>query len=312
MSGLELPGFVVGLSGLLAVFDKACVIWRTIAQAQEYGDDVARTMSKIEMEFFKFQAWWTVMDSLTMGPRAQAQSAPSLARSPLLEQLQNAAGNPLVLASQSILTLLEELEKILVRNNIITVSVKSSHSSTASTVRAPSTDDLTTLTKARAIRQKRQAKDLQESTSWFRCLKFDATPWKDASDKVRIEKIHSDFRYWNDNLYGVLPGNIRESVLQQGIAGFILDLEENAISISENMSATQDSKSLVLEYANLLALKQQLRLTDAQAQQRVGRLAVDMRISLSHLRGLPTGRDPGRRYSNLSLIRLPQSELLDP
>lgn len=55
MSGLEIPAFIVGLSGLAAVFRQTCAVWRTISSAGDYGEDVAKSMDKLEMEYFRFQ-----------------------------------------------------------------------------------------------------------------------------------------------------------------------------------------------------------------------------------------------------------------
>ncbi|KIM74441.1 hypothetical protein PILCRDRAFT_92606 [Piloderma croceum F 1598] len=54
MVGLAIPGFIIDLNGLAAIFDKSCLVWKTIAQAQDFGEDVADWMRKLEMEFFRF------------------------------------------------------------------------------------------------------------------------------------------------------------------------------------------------------------------------------------------------------------------
>jgi hypothetical protein len=61
---LEIPSFVVGLSGLVAVFDKACLIWRTLSIAKDFGRDVVLKMTVLEMEYFRFEVWWTALESI--------------------------------------------------------------------------------------------------------------------------------------------------------------------------------------------------------------------------------------------------------
>jgi Prion-inhibition and propagation len=51
---LEIPGFIIGLSGLAAVFHETCAVWKTISSASDYGEDVAKSMNKLEMEYFRF------------------------------------------------------------------------------------------------------------------------------------------------------------------------------------------------------------------------------------------------------------------
>ena len=58
---MEVAGLVIGIAGLATVFETGCKIWLTVAKASQYGDNVANALSKLEMEFFKFQAWWVVL-----------------------------------------------------------------------------------------------------------------------------------------------------------------------------------------------------------------------------------------------------------
>lgn len=63
---MDVAGLVVGLSGLVAVFETSCKVWRTIRAASGFGDDVADSIRKLEMEFFRFYTWWDVLRSLEL------------------------------------------------------------------------------------------------------------------------------------------------------------------------------------------------------------------------------------------------------
>lgn len=65
---MEAIGFAVSLTGLITVFDKACEIWRAISAARDFGDDVEDSIRKLEIEFFRFQSWWTAVQRLEALP----------------------------------------------------------------------------------------------------------------------------------------------------------------------------------------------------------------------------------------------------
>lgn len=65
---MDVASAVISLSGLITVFDKACEVWQVIAAAKDFGDDVGGSIRKLEIEFFRFQSWWTVVYKLDVLP----------------------------------------------------------------------------------------------------------------------------------------------------------------------------------------------------------------------------------------------------
>jgi hypothetical protein len=63
---MEVVGFVIGLSGLIAVFDTACEVWHAIGAAKDFGEDVDSSIRKLEIEFFRFHSWWTAAEKLEL------------------------------------------------------------------------------------------------------------------------------------------------------------------------------------------------------------------------------------------------------
>ncbi|KAF4436403.1 hypothetical protein FACUT_6463, partial [Fusarium acutatum] len=122
MSGLEIPAFIIGLGGLITVFEKGFKVWRVIRRADDFGDDVADWMCKLEMEFFRFQTWWTAMEHLAITKKSPHSilNVP-LQSSPLQATLDKQFGNPIIDAANSVLKLLEKIEKILQRNGFLVV-----------------------------------------------------------------------------------------------------------------------------------------------------------------------------------------------
>ncbi|KAF4960304.1 hypothetical protein FSARC_10501 [Fusarium sarcochroum] len=252
MSGLELPAFIVGLGGLIAVFEKGFEVWRVIQRAEGFGDDVAEWMCKLEMEFLRFQTWWTALEHLTLSQRSSRSllNVP-LQTSPLQMTLTKQFGNPIVDAATSVLKLLEKVEGILQRNGVLIV-VQSQPPVTSNSV------DLEEETSKARQRLKAFANDLLKRTSWTTRIKHSTSPWKDDSDKAALDNSLDSIIYWNNTLYSILPQNLRDSILQLGIAGYALNLDtpDNINDIS-NLSTNRNGT--LSQSAKLMALRQRFR-----------------------------------------------------
>lgn len=103
MSGLEIPAFIIGLGGLISVFEKGFEVWRVIRRADDFGDDVADWMCKLEMEFFRFQTWWTALEHLAITKQSSHSvlNVP-LQSSPLQVTLDKQFGKPIIDALDSL------------------------------------------------------------------------------------------------------------------------------------------------------------------------------------------------------------------
>ena len=218
----------------------------------------------------------------------------------MIGQLQKNVRSPLGAAAGNVISLLDELEKILSRNGVLKIAQQGGSPASAAVVSANSTLELAAEVEQYSALQKNFGNDLLKSTSWFRRLKHDAAPWKSATDKVRIQEIHGDFKYWNDNLYGILPHNIRESVLQQGIAGFIFEKEDNTLNLSKSTPRGPDTNVTVLEYARLLDIRHKTRFADQSTAKMMDEILTEMRINSSDLRGIPSHYDSRKPFSTLS------------
>ncbi|KAF6231449.1 hypothetical protein HO173_010410 [Letharia columbiana] len=86
MSGLGIPGFVVGLSGRTAVAEKGFVIWRSIGVANVFGPNVVEDVAKLSMEYYRFEAWTNAVSFLlTAQKRSQSKPTALGMLSPFLE-----------------------------------------------------------------------------------------------------------------------------------------------------------------------------------------------------------------------------------
>ncbi|KAL4899021.1 hypothetical protein BDW74DRAFT_119916 [Aspergillus multicolor] len=262
MSGLELPAFIVGLSGLTAIFDKGFAIWRVLRDAQGFGQDIAEQLCILEMEYFRFEMWWTALQHLALAqkPRPQpSQSQPQPQHSRLQSALLTNIHQPIISAAEQILQLLQEIEDILRASNVLAVVEARS---TTQPVASLSAEQQVTVTRSRKARL---IADLAKKTSWFARVTHTASPWKTETDKKALQGKLNAIIYWNDALYGILPTSIRDSVLQLGISNYMLQIPGDLQSLSTGPS---DRNARTRQNARLLLHRQRLYQTTTTEPER--------------------------------------------
>jgi hypothetical protein len=312
MVNLEIPAFIIGLNGLAGIFDRSCLVWKTIVQAQNFGEDVADWMRKLEMEFFRFQTWWTALEHLSTNTRftnslRRGGTSLSSSTSPLVVQLRDSIGHPITNAAESVLKLLEEIEAILQRNGVLAIYQQQPlppqpvlaiqrQPSPARPGAAPNTDfSLQQDISQARVRQRDLATDLLKKTPWIKRYKHDVTPWK-TSDKTLLEGKLASLIYWNQSLYDILPQHIRDSVLRQGISGYILDDDDEAEKLSKLGKGPQGRDAPLSESANLLSVQRRFRdgvKPDARLEEKLKRL----KLKAEWFTGLPVTIDKDSQYS---------------
>lgn len=250
MSGLEVPAFLVGLSGLVTVFEKGFEAWRVIAKASDFGEDVAEFMSKLEMEFFRFQTWWTAWEQLSL---TQSLSKPSLNMpqqgSALILTLDERSGKPVIDAASNVLNQLSKIEGVLLRNGIL------------ATMKIQPPDPALDLSFENEIKRSRErlkrfAKDLMQHTPWTTRIKHGAKPWSASSDKATLDASLDSIIYWNNALYSLLPRDLGNSIREFGIAGYALSTSENILDITR---LSNDRNLVLSQSAKLLQLRQHFK-----------------------------------------------------
>ncbi|KAF5687896.1 hypothetical protein FDENT_5186 [Fusarium denticulatum] len=250
MSGLEIPAFIIGLGGLISVFEKGFEVWRVIRRAEDFGDDIADWMCKLEMEFFRFQTWWTALEHLAITKRSSHSvlNVP-LQSSPLQMTLDEQFGKPIIDAATSVLRLLEKIEGILQRNGVLVVMQ-------AEPIITDPGADLGEATAKSRQRLKRFASDLLKHTPWTTRIKHSTSPWKEDSDKTALDDSLESMIYWNNTLYSILPQNIRDSILELGIAGYALGSPEN---IKDIVNLSNDRNGTLSQSAKLMSIRQRFK-----------------------------------------------------
>lgn len=280
MSGLEIPAFLVGLSGLVTVFEKGFEAWRVIAKASDFGEDVAEFMSKLEMEFFRFQTWWTAWEHLSV---TQSLSKPPLNMpqqgSALIITLDERPGKPVIEAANNVLNQLSKIEVVLQRNGILaTMKVQPPEPA----MELSFEDDV----KRSRQRLKRFAKDLMQHTPWTTRIKHGTKPWSADCDKATLDASLDSIIYWNNALYSLLPRDLGESIREFGIAGYALSTSENILDITR---LSNERNSVLSQSAKLLQLHRHFK-DSANKDERLEDMLARMEKKQVAFQGLNTGK----------------------
>ena len=266
-------------------------MWTTIREAREYGNDVADWMCKLEMEFFRFQTWWTALEHLALTHRKpQSQLQVRKQDSPLQSVLSTSIRQPIIAAAENVLRLLSEIEEVLQQNGVLPLKTKSAQQAALQTGKIL---DLNTEVEALKARRNKFSTDLMKHTSWYKRLTHGTSPWKPEPDKKVLNGKLESIIYWNEALYSILPQATRDSILQLGIAGYALDASDNAPEISR---LSGDRDALLKESANLLITRQRFSI-EARGKSRQTP-SLTMRRESSCLTGFdPMQITKGSRYS---------------
>ncbi len=168
---------------------------------------------------------WLIWQIPSSGLPSMQAPAP---RSSLAAEFSKLPYNPIVSAAESIIHALQEMEKILRKEGVLsTIQLRASATQSSPD---PQTQPLKDLVDDRLLSRYRMSRSLK-SISWTTRVKHDATPWR-PSNKQELEKQLQNMTYWTRVLYDILPAEIKDSVLWQGISGYVLIDPESVRAIA--------------------------------------------------------------------------------
>ena len=296
---LEIPAFVIGVGGLTAVYDKICAIWKTVAQAGDFGEEIATIFANIEMEYYKFEMWWTVMVDVINENDKGLRFTPktSFTHGSLLANLQSSISNQFLNAAVQILNSFDKIEKVLKKNGALNTAV------TAQALPTPAQPSsgvtwTTTIASRAQMRHADKVKLYLRGTPFLaRALHF-SKPWDNAGH-LELKKEADNITHWNNQLLGILPQRLRDFILEQGL-GLVLN---NPQSIKAVLAQAHAGTSSPLgKTINLVILRQQ---TKAAAGH--DRPAIDVIKEMSRDSGVFKGL-PETRSSHNSAARWSRCE----
>lgn len=223
MTGLEIPAFVVGLSGIVTLVDKSFLIWRAITESQDFGSNLTDVLAQLSAEYYRFLSWARAVGASRLSPKvnnhpnsvphlevANRGLDPSDPRKQIHDQVENAVA---------------QVIKILESTNSVIRRYKLPQGSEASTKPLLGSDGLSAVVPLpepkdnilhdnQVVAQKHLAATFQSKTSLRLRLKFGSRPWKEPDKKV-LQDLVTRFSYWNCRLNDLLSDQVSSSVLNR-------------------------------------------------------------------------------------------------
>jgi hypothetical protein len=231
MTSLEIPAFVIGVTGLIAVSDKCLSICRIIGSAKNYGKEVVELLDEVKIEHYRF---WLFIRYLRPLLEKKVQSYASRVGGPLTYNLslsgESNSVDPIVSVLSRIEMLLREIQEILEKNKVLEVVGKTPKPAQAPTqithakAGSATVEEVSEIGIAHEVRLQtlRIEERVKKSTSFRHRLSFVTTTWHD-SDKKNWLKLNGKLSKWIDRLYGFLPTGVRDALAHQALLGNVLD-----------------------------------------------------------------------------------------
>lgn len=241
MSGLEIPAFIVGLSGCIAVAEKGVTIWRGIGEAHVFGSNVVEDVAKLSMEYYRFEAWTNAVSFLVTSQQPPESKATGLgALSHVFEPAASAKNahdallsdmaKPFETAVRQIVEIMEEVAPILKRYQTKEEISPAEHKSRkhdnsisgglASILSLVSLDQYVG-TPSSAGQLKLQEQKLQRGVSFRKRFTYSTHPWK-QTDRHVLQKSAKKLEYWNNRLEGFFPVPLQRSLFAEAVPAKML------------------------------------------------------------------------------------------
>lgn len=234
MAGLEIPGFIVGLSGCIVVAEKGFTIWQSIGEANVFGSNVVEDVAKLSMEYYRFEAWTNAVSFLVASQQPSKLKAPDLgALSPPFESaaptknvhdaLLKDAAKPFETAVGQIVKVMEEVAPILKRYQTKDGNFpaeqkfrkrdKSVSGGLASIMSMVSIDQSHSF-HSFASPRKMQEQKFQHGVSFRKRFTYSTSPWKET-DRQALQKSAK-------RLEGLFPAQLQRSLFAQAVPAKML------------------------------------------------------------------------------------------
>jgi len=175
---------------------------------------------------------------------------------PLAIHLSSSTQNPIITAAQSILSALVEIERVLRDSGALEVLENHERENSAKRQRTSGTPGMLRSAE-RQVREVASARSqlsqrLMLAIPWRKRVKHDAAPWRESHRECLESKIQ-EISYWNQVLYSVLPSDLKDSILWQGISSYVLADPEEVAPVSRLGEGVMSQQAKLFEAYRKLA-----------------------------------------------------------
>ena len=247
MTGLGVPGFVIGASGVISYVERSLALWQSLAATKKFESDMVDFTARLLMEYYRFMAWARVSGAL-QGQSSSPPTASQEPRSPVTAK-QTQSGTdigsslqaPIKEAVAQVLEIVEDISKLVARyapkdevaggqgatgqklsgSVLPASSIALGLSPTLPLIGVPHNPTIIST----MLGQQNRAAALKRQTPFRLRFTFTTKPWG-VPNKTELEEKINKLCYWNDRLESVLKDGIRTSLDRQGLAAHLLHGED--------------------------------------------------------------------------------------
>ena len=274
MAGLEIPGFLIGLSGVIPLVEKSLIIWQCLAEAKAFGSDMMGLSVQLSMESYRFFAWARVSGALQRNLNSQIDTS-SLAPNPTSPNFPFSDGSSFRIEAP-IEDAVARVAAIL--TDVAGIAEKYKQPDNASSTLAPGKMKPTSVALglssvlhifgarhnpglvSKLVQHREAVTALQDNTPFRLRFTFSSKPWG-QSDKVTLGEKVKELCYWNDKLERLLPDIIRITLGSLVLPGQIL-VDENKEILSTLIKASTNQNESVRAHA--MMWKERIEFTELE------------------------------------------------
>lgn len=261
---LEIPAFLVGLSGLITLVENGFRLWQLITASQYFGEALVKTMCKLQFEYALFHAWCEGfgISPTTAGASSLLGTVPPRPAVPgLADGLRNQSRSPFYITVSQIVDTLEQIQQITTK-----LSSEADDHDVQTGLVGTATQGVLAVAVARAALavsvhwQKKSREHGLNKMSFFRRAKLQMAASATSSEHGRLEKLIGEFAELNRNLWEFLPSARKDAVLSTYLPVTVLDIPFDRQDLRILQEASRGNFPAISNTAHLWIEKEQIEL----------------------------------------------------
>lgn len=256
---LEIPAFLVGLSGLIALVQNGFRLWQLITASQYFGEALVKTMCKLHFEYALFHAWCegVGISPTTAGASSLLRTVPAVPG--LADELRNQSRLPFYITVSQIVETLEKIQQITAKLS----SEEDDHDVQTGLVGTATQGVLAVAVAGAASAvsvhwQKKSREQGLNKMSFFRRAKLQVAALANSSEHGRLEKLIGEFAKLNRNLWEFLPSARKDAVLSTYLPVTVFDIPFDRQDLCVLQEASKGNFPAISNTAHLWIEKEQI------------------------------------------------------
>lgn len=227
---LEIPAFLISLSGLIPLAREAYGLWQLISDCQSFSDDLAKTMYTLYFEYALFDAWCKGVGI----PRTEAGAfslvrpippRPPAGTDTTTDDLPHQSYLPFSTIVSQIVAILKKIKEITMKLR----NVQGSHGVDAGMVGTATQGALAVALPGAALpvyaySQRESWKRGLTKVPFFRRAKHLVPTSASKSERDQLEQLIGEFAVQNRKLWEFLPSTVKDAVLTKYLPVTVFDI----------------------------------------------------------------------------------------